>query len=213
MYILPKRSHVMYALEPYMEAQNLEIHDRLHEEETERLNQLVEIQHRGDMRYLEEVLRRISQHNKAWRHYAGSYFNHALFWSTLAPNAQLIAEGELAELIKRYFGDLSALKDLMMRQAMQWHGSGWVWLLLRYNGTLAVSVTPNNDNPLMDITWVSQGYPILGIDLWEHAYYLQYRDKKADYLKAIWSVLDWHAVAENYQKAKHKIDSWNRAAI
>lgn len=210
MYKLTELAYTFNDLEPYMDAPTLMLHYVDNQGDADRLQKVLkEINVQGPV-VLEQILRHISQYDEVVRHYGGAYFNHSLFWAILSPAARRRPEGELNEMIQRYFGGLEALKELMTQQAEQWFGSGWLWLLVRYNGTLAVSTTANNDNPLMDVNLFSQGYPILGIDLWEHAYYLQYKDRKQDYLKACWEILDWSKVESKYEQGKTKLSEWSR---
>lgn len=208
-YKLPEFVSSAEALEPYLNSWSVSCHQRHHQEDVARLNALIAAPYRGDERYLENLLRNISQFDEVLRYSAGAYFNHHFFWPVLSTRNTCVPGGALGKTIIRQFGGVGALKDLMFRQAAQWFGSGWLWLLLRYNGTLAVSTTPNNDNPLMDVNLFSQGYPLFGIDLWEHAYYIQYQDRREDYLTGCWTVLDWAAIDANYEKAKAKIANWN----
>jgi Fe-Mn family superoxide dismutase len=128
----------------------------------------------------------------------GGYANHNLYFSILGPEARLKPEGKLADRIKADFGSLETLKEELQSQAAGRFGSGWAFLLAKEDGSLKVVNTANQDSPLMD---PHGGLPILGIDVWEHAYYLKYKNLRADYLKAIWNVLDWSKVEENYKKA------------
>ena len=200
------------ALEPHIDKETMEIHHgRHHQAYVDNLNKAIAGTD-AENKSLEDILRQVSNYGPGVRNNGVGHFNHQLFWSVLGPNAGGTPTGELAEAIDAAFGSFDELKKKLQEAGATRFGSGWSWLIVGEDGKLAVTSTPNQDNPLMDVSEV-KGTPIFGIDVWEHAYYLQYRDKKADYLKAIWSVLDLHAVAENYQKAKHKIDSWNRAEI
>ncbi|MGO1595212.1 MAG: superoxide dismutase [Sphingobacterium sp.] len=210
-YILPKLLYSFDGLEPHIDARTVELqYARHHQEDVDQLNLLLGASGSCRVADLEQILRNISQYDQDVRNHGGGYYNHCLFWSILSPEAKFTPEGELKHKIDQYFGGLEALKELIHRQAAQWVGSGWVWLLLRYNGTLAVSTTPNQDNPLMDINLFSQGYPILGIDLWEHAYYLKHQNRKLDYLNACWRVLDWTKIESRYREGQKKLTEWNR---
>lgn len=138
----------------------------------------------------------------AIRNNGGGFYNHNLYFSTLSPNGGGEPEGELAEQIKKDFGSFDTLKERLSQAAATRFGSGWAWLSANKDGTLQVSSSPNQDNPIMETKgeWV----PILGIDVWEHAYYLKYKNLRADYIKSFFEVLDWKEVASNYKKARNK---------
>src|SRR5690606_18556241 len=148
---------------------------------------------------LEDLMKNISKYPAAVRNNGGGHFNHSLFWTVLGSNATQ-PEGELAAAIDSAFGSLDALKEKLNAAGGSRFGSGWAWLIVK-DGKLEVCSTPNQDNPLMDVAEV-KGTPILGIDVWEHAYYLKYQNKRPDYLKAIWNVINWDKVAEHFKAAK-----------
>lgn len=147
---------------------------------------------------LEELMANISAYPAAVRNNGGGHYNHTLFWSILGPNGGQ-PQGELAAAINEAFGSLDGLKEKMNNAGATRFGSGWAWLLVK-NGKLEVSSTPNQDNPLMDVAEV-QGTPILGIDVWEHAYYLKYQNRRPEYLGAIWNVINWSEVERRYKAA------------
>ncbi len=140
----------------------------------------------------------ISKYPMAVRNNGGGHYNHTLFWEILGPNGGA-PSGKLADAINDAFGSLDSLKEQMNNAGATRFGSGWAWLIVQ-NGKLAVCSTPNQDNPLMDIAEV-KGTPVLGIDVWEHAYYLKYQNKRPDYLGAIWNVINWEEVARRYEAA------------
>ena len=154
---------------------------------------------------LDSLLQRISEYSPAVRNNGGGHYNHSLFWEILSPQPKLIPQGMLHDDITATFGSLDNLKAEMKKTGLSQFGSGWVWLFVKFNGSLAISSTPNQDNPMMDILSTNRGFPILGIDVWEHAYYLNYQNKRADYLDAFWSVLDWSAVERKYEEALSKV--------
>ncbi len=200
-YTLPTLSYDYKALEPFFDAETMEIHHKRHHQAyIDNLNKAV-VGTAAENADLMDTLRHISAYSPAIRNNAGGHFNHDLFWKTLSPSPQLVPNGVLAAQIKQTFGDLDALKALIKQTGLGQFGSGWVWLFVKYNGTLAVASNANQDNPLMDTNLTNQGFPILGIDVWEHAYYLKYQNKRADFIDAFWSVLDWAAVEANYQAA------------
>lgn len=204
-YTLPELPYAYAALEPHFDTETMTIHHgRHHQAYVDNLNKAI-AGTAGETKELEEVLGEISKYAPAVRNNGGGHYNHSLFWKTLSPTAKLAPENELAAEIDNVFGSLDNLKAEIKNAGLTQFGSGWAWLLVKHNGTLAVSATANQDNPLMDTNLVSQGYPILGVDVWEHAYYLKYQNKRADYLDAFWSVLDWTAVEENYREALSKI--------
>lgn len=189
------------ALEPYIDAQTMEIHHtRHHAAYVNNLNAAIK-DAQGENMLLEEIMANISKFDMKVRNNGGGHYNHDLFWSVLSPNGGGEPSGELSEAINKTFGSFSELKTLMNTAASSRFGSGWAWLYVTSNGDLAVGSTPNQDNPLMDIAEI-RGTPILGIDVWEHAYYLKYQNKRGDYLGAIWNVIDWNAVAKRYAEAK-----------
>lgn len=204
-YTLPALPYAYEALEPHFDKETMNIHHtRHHQAYVDNLNKAI-AGTAAETKELEAVLREISQHAPAVRNNGGGHYNHSLFWKTLSPTPKPAPEHELAEEINKLFGSLDDLKAAIKNAGLTQFGSGWAWLLVKYNGTLAVSATANQDNPLMDTNLVSQGYPILGVDVWEHAYYLKYQNKRADYLDAFWSVLDWTVVDQNYREALSKI--------
>ncbi|MGN7785418.1 superoxide dismutase [Niabella sp. 22666] len=204
-YTLPELPYAYDALEPHFDKDTMTIHHtRHHQAYVDNLNKTI-AGTADESKELEAVLREISKYAPAVRNNGGGHYNHSLFWKTLSPTPKLVPENELAEEINKVFGSLDDLKAVIKNAGLTQFGSGWAWLLVKYNGTLAVSATANQDNPLMDTNLVSEGYPILGVDVWEHAYYLKYQNKRADYLDAFWSVLDWTAVEQNYWEALSKV--------
>jgi Fe-Mn family superoxide dismutase len=152
----------------------------------------------GEEKSLMELINNISQYPAAVRNNGGGHFNHSLFWEILGNNGSAPST-ELETAINTTFGDLDALKEKMNTAGATRFGSGWAWLIVK-DGKLEVCSTPNQDNPLMDIAEI-KGTPILGIDVWEHAYYLKYQNKRPDYLKAIWNVINWNEVSNRYAAA------------
>ncbi len=188
------------ALEPYIDAQTMEIHhSRHHAAYVNNLNAAV----KGTMAEkmsLEEIMANISKFDMKTRNNGGGHYNHDLFWSILAPNAGGTPSGDLAKAIDQTFGGFENMKTQLNTAASSRFGSGWAWLYVDGNGKLAIGSTPNQDNPLMDIAEI-KGTPILGIDVWEHAYYLKYQNKRGDYLGAIWNVINWKEVERRYDEA------------
>lgn len=200
-YSLPELPYDYDALEPHIDARTMEIHHTKHHQGyTNKVNAALEGHDFADLD-IEEVLRRIDEvpadKKQAVINSGGGYANHNLFWSILSPNGGGSPEGELADAINETFGSLDKLKEEFNAAAAGRFGSGWAWLSVDGSGNLVVHSTPNQDSPLME------GYtPIMGIDVWEHAYYLNYQNRRPDYISAFWNVVNWDQVAENYKAAK-----------
>jgi Fe-Mn family superoxide dismutase len=196
---LPALPYAFDALEPHIDAQTMQIHhDKHHQAYVDNLNKALEGTDGGD-KTLEELMSNISAYPVAVRNNGGGHFNHTLFWTVLSPNGGGAPSGELAAAINEAFGSFDAMKEKMSTAGATRFGSGWSWLLTN-NNKLHISSTPNQDNPLMDVSEV-KGIPILGIDVWEHAYYLKYQNRRPDYLKAIWNVINWKEVEMRYKAA------------
>jgi len=196
---LPALPYATNALEPHIDAQTMEIHHgKHHQAYVDNLNKALEGNDAADLP-LEELMKNISKYPAAVRNNGGGHYNHSLFWTVLGPDAKSAPEGKLADAINEAFGGLDALKEKMSTAGATRFGSGWAWLIVK-DGKLEVTSTPNQDNPLMDVAEV-KGTPIFGIDVWEHAYYLKYQNKRPDYLKAIWNVINWDEVSKRYQAA------------
>ncbi|TJZ51511.1 superoxide dismutase [Sphingobacterium olei] len=189
------------ALEPHIDRETMEIHhDRHHQAYIDNLNKAIAGTD-AENASLEDILKNVSKYSPAVRNNGGGHFNHQLFWSVLGPNAGGTPTGELAQAIEETFGSFDELKKKLQEAGATRFGSGWSWLIVGEDGKLAVTSTPNQDNPLMDVAEV-KGTPIFGIDVWEHAYYLKYQNKRPAYLDAIFNVVNWDAVAQNYASAK-----------
>ncbi|HIY77109.1 MAG TPA: superoxide dismutase [Candidatus Sphingobacterium stercorigallinarum] len=189
------------ALEPHIDKETMEIHHgRHHQAYVDNLNKAIAGTD-AENKSLEDILRQVSNYGPGVRNNGGGHFNHQLFWSVLGPNAGGTPTGELAEAIDAAFGSFDELKKKLQEAGATRFGSGWSWLIVGEDGKLAVTSTPNQDNPLMDVAEV-KGTPIFGIDVWEHAYYLKYQNKRPAYLEAIFNVVNWDAVAKRYQEAK-----------
>ncbi len=191
------------ALEGSIDAQTMEIHYSKHGAAyAANLNKAIA----GTPQEKETLIQILSETSKlspAVRNNAGGHYNHELFWTILTPEKNTQPSAKLAKAINEAFGSLDAFKEKMSKAGADRFGSGWAWLSVDKNGKLFVSSTPNQDNPLMDIV-DEKGTPILGIDVWEHAYYLKYQNKRADYLSAIWNVLNWKEVSKRYEAALSK---------
>src|SRR6478672_3155415 len=180
------------ALEPYIDKQTMEIHHgKHHQAYVDNLNKAL-AGTENENKSLEELLSKISGLPPAVRNNGGGHWNHSFFWETLAPHAGGQPTGALADAINSAFGSFDALKEKVNAAGTTRFGSGWAWLIVK-DGKLEVTSTPNQDNPLMDVAEV-KGKPILGIDVWEHAYYLKYQNRRPEYLGAIWNVINWKQV-------------------
>ena len=149
---------------------------------------------------LTSILSHISKENTTIRNNAGGHYNHELFWTILTPEKNTQPSAKLAKAITENFGSMDVLKEKLSKAGADRFGSGWAWLIVTADKKLAVTSSPNQDNPLMDVSEV-KGTPILGIDVWEHAYYLKYQNKRADYLAAFWNVMNWKEVSRRYEEA------------
>lgn len=194
---LPKLPYSYTALEPWIDARTMEIHHTKHHAAyTANLNSA--LQGSGpEAKPIEEILQQVSTLPVAVRNNGGGFYNHNLYWEILTPGGSKQPGGVLLEAIQESFGSLAALKEAFAKAAVTRFGSGWAWLLLKDN-KLVVSSTPNQDNPLMDVAEV-KGTPLLGIDVWEHAYYLNYQNRRPDYVEAFWNLINWDEVAGRFK--------------
>ncbi|HON19237.1 MAG TPA: superoxide dismutase [Salinivirgaceae bacterium] len=193
---LPKLPYSYDALEPYIDSKTMEIHyTKHHGAYVNNLNNaLAELQNVPDN--MESLLGNISKYPVAVRNNGGGHYNHTLFWELLSPNSKKNPVGKLAEAITRDFGSFDAFREKFNNAALTRFGSGWAWLISQ-NGKLVIGSTPNQDNPLMDISEL-KGSPILGLDVWEHAYYLKYQNRRAEYIDAFWNIVHWEKANELY---------------
>jgi Fe-Mn family superoxide dismutase len=199
-FTLPALSYATDALEPHIDKLTMEIHHgKHHQAYVTNLNKALEGKPEADSS-IEDIIKNISKFAPAVRNNGGGHYNHTLFWTLLSPNGGGEPTGALAAAITSTFGSIADLKTKVNEAGATRFGSGWAWLIVTADKKLAVCSTPNQDNPLMDIAEV-KGTPILGIDVWEHAYYLKYQNRRPDYLAGIWSVINWAHVAELYAKA------------
>jgi len=201
-YELPPLPYAYDALEPHIDAQTMEIHhSRHHNTYVTNLNGAVEGTDLESLSIDELVknLDRVPEDKRtAVRNNGGGHWNHSFFWKIMGPNGGGQPTGELAQAINDAFGSFDAMKEQFAKAAAGRFGSGWAWLVVDGNGKLAITSTPNQDNPLMD----GSGTPVIGIDVWEHAYYLKYQNKRPDYVSAWWNTVDWNAANENFKSAK-----------
>lgn len=199
-FVLPKLPYLYDALEPYIDARTMEIHHTKHHATyTNNLNNAIagsELEKKS----IEKILKTLNLENKAVRNNAGGFYNHNLFWEILSPNGGKLS-GELLEAIENQFGSFEAFKELFSKAAATQFGSGWAWLCVHKGGKLEVCATANQDNPLMPSIGCG-GTPILGLDVWEHAYYLNYQNRRPDYIEAFFNIINWNKVAELYKANK-----------
>ncbi len=203
---LPKLPYPYDALEPHIDAETMEIHHtRHHQTYTNNLNAALEKHPQLAGKAIEELLSGLDSVPEdirtAVRNNGGGYFNHNIFWTIMAPNAGGEPTGELAEAIKAKWGSFDAFKQDFSQAAITLFGSGWAWLCVDANGELTIVQTPNQDNPIMP-HYPAGLKPIMGVDVWEHAYYLKYRNRRPDYVAAWWNVVHWSEVARRYAEAK-----------
>jgi Fe-Mn family superoxide dismutase len=191
---LPDLSYDYNALEPYIDARTMEIHhSKHHAAYTANLNKAVE----GSSlegKSIEEILAGVSTQPAAVRNNGGGYYNHNLYWKVMSPGGGGEPTGALRETIEGAFGSFANFRSQFSNAAATRFGSGWAWLVKQPGGSLVVTSTPNQDNPLMDLAEV-KGNPVLGIDVWEHAYYLKYQNRRPEYIEAFWNVINWEEVA------------------
>ena len=197
---LPALPYATDALEPHIDKQTMEIHHgKHHQAYVTNLNKALEGKPEANQS-IEEIVKNISKFPAAVRNNGGGHYNHSLFWEVIGPNKGGEPKGELANAINAAFGSFADFKTKFAEAGATRFGSGWAWLSVGADKKLVVSSTPNQDNPLMDVAEV-KGTPILGMDVWEHAYYLKYQNRRPDYISAFWNVVNWDAVAERFKKA------------
>lgn len=198
---LPNLPYAHDALEPHIDARTMEIHHgKHHAGYTAKLNAAVEGT-ANEGKSITDILKGLDMSNGALRNNGGGYYNHNLFWEVMAPNGGGTPNGELAAAIDKAYGSFEGFKDAFSNAAASQFGSGWAWLCVHKGGAVEVCSTPNQDNPLMP--GVScEGTPILGLDVWEHAYYLNYQNRRPDYINAFFNVINWDKVSELYAAGK-----------
>ena len=199
------------ALKRFVDPETMDVHYNKHYKGyVKKLNDALSEKNYGDLE-LEEIILKVSKFNDKIRNNAGGAFNHALFWKMLSPKKQL-PKGDLIKKINDQYGSLKKLKDEFNQIASERFGSGWVWLILLKNGNLKIMSTPNQDNPMMDIV-DKGGFPILGLDVWEHAYYLRYKNKRDQYVKNFWNYINWEFVDQLYNSKKKSKNQINEIAV
>lgn len=196
----PELPYSFDALEPNIDARTMEIHyTKHHKAYFGNLQLAVKDTEMADMTF-GDLLKNISKHPVGVRNNGGGHYNHSLFWNILSGKGGGTPTGDLAAAIDKHFGSFDAMKEKFNNAAATRFGSGWAWLVVKSDKSLAIGSTPNQDNPLMDVADCT-GMPILGLDVWEHAYYLKYQNKRPDYISAFWNLVNWEEVSENYKAA------------
>src|SRR5678815_1501622 len=198
---LPKLPYAFNALEPHIDARTMEIHHgKHHQAYVTNLNNAIagtDAEKLG----IEEICKNISKYPAPVRNNGGGHYNHSLFWTIMGPNAGGAPSGVVADAINSAFGNFDEFKTKFAAAGAGRFGSGWAWLIKDGGGKLQITSTPNQDNPLMDVA-EGRGTPILGLDVWEHAYYLNYQNRRPDYITAFWNVVNWNEVARRFAEAK-----------
>ncbi|MGK7394495.1 MAG: superoxide dismutase [Candidatus Cyclobacteriaceae bacterium M3_2C_046] len=196
---LPALPYANNALEPHIDAKTMEIHhDKHHGGYVTKLNGALEGSDSG--KSIEELMKNVSKYSTGVRNNGGGHYNHSLFWTILSPSGGGNPSGKLGDAIDTKFGSFDKFKEEFANAAATRFGSGWAWLIVNNAGDLEVCSTPNQDNPVMDVA-ECKGTPILGLDVWEHAYYLKYQNKRPEYIASFWNVVNWEEVGKRYEAA------------
>jgi Fe-Mn family superoxide dismutase len=192
---LPPLPYATNALEPYIDATTMQLHHAKHHQTyLDKFKKAIEGTDLEGL-LLEDILRKVSNHGPAVRNHGGGYYNHNLFWPMLKPNGGGTPMGSIGEAIVGQFGSFENFKQLFTQAAMDCFGSGWAWLCKNTAKGLYICSTANQDNPIMDVVEpLSQGIPLLGLDVWEHAYYLNYQNRRLEYIEAFWNIVNWEEV-------------------
>lgn len=199
-FTLPALPYAHDALEPHIDTLTMQIHHgKHHQAYVDNLNKAIAgTEHEN--KSLDQLIAQAGKISTAVRNNGGGHWNHSFFWESLAPNAGGAPSGKLADAINAAFGSFDAFKEKFNSAGMTRFGSGWAWLIVK-DGKLEVCSTANQDNPQMDVA-ETKGTPLLGVDVWEHAYYLKYQNRRAEYLGAFWNVIDWNRIAQRFDAAK-----------
>ncbi|MDV6170087.1 superoxide dismutase [Flavobacterium sp. DG1-102-2] len=199
-YILPKLEYAYNALEPFIDAKTMEIHHAKHHQAyVDNLNKGLQDSGYEDLT-LDEIFEKASELPPVLRNNSGGHYNHSLFWKLLTPNAKKEPTGQLAEAINVTFGSFTAFQEKFAAAAMGRFGSGWTWLFVNEENKLEIGSTPNQDNPIMLHTTI-KGIPVLALDVWEHAYYISYQNRRADYITQFWNIINWDFAEKLYTNA------------
>jgi Fe-Mn family superoxide dismutase len=203
-FTLPNLNFATDALEPHIDARTMEIHHgKHHQTYINNLNAALEGHDDLSQTEINNLISDISSLPEsirgAVRNNGGGHANHSFFWESLSPEGGGLPDGALNEAISATFGNLDAMKDIFLKASLTRFGSGWAWLIQQTDGTLTITSTPNQDSPLMEGIADDVGTPLIGLDVWEHAYYLNYQNRRPDYVAAFWNVLDWNQVSSRFQ--------------
>jgi len=201
LFTLPPLLYATDALEPFIDKMTMEIHhDKHHGAYVTNLNKAVQENNLQNLS-LEELCKNVSKYPVAVRNNGGGHWNHSFFWKIMKPDGGGNPSGALAIAIKNTFGSFEDFKNSFNDVASKRFGSGWAWLIVNKEGKLEIGSTPNQDNPLMDISEL-RGSPVIGLDVWEHAYYLKYQNKRAEYISSWWNIINWEEAEKNYSLVK-----------
>lgn len=203
-FTLPDLPYATDALVPHIDARTMEVHHgKHHQGYVNKLNEAV----KGtalEQLSIESLLSHVSEHGAAVRNNGGGHYNHTLFWTILSPQGGGVPTGALSTALQQRFGNFEQFREAFASAAATRFGSGWAWLYVDNRGELDICSTPNQDNPLMDVVPAEhRGTPILGLDVWEHAYYLHYQNRRPEYIDAFWKVVNWQEVAKRFQESHH----------
>lgn len=199
-FTLPPLPYAPDALEPHFDKMTMEIHHGKHHN-TYVINLNNALEGKPEMNSsVEDICKHISKHPVAVRNNGGGHYNHSMFWQWLSPQGGGEPQGSVAKALRQDFGSFDEFKKQFSEAATKRFGSGWAWLVVTADKKLKVTSTANQDNPLMDLPEIEKGTPILGLDVWEHAYYLKYQNKRPDYITAFWNIVNWDRVEELYKK-------------
>ena len=203
-FTLPNLNFATNSLEPHIDARTMEIHHgKHHQTYINNLNAALEGHNELSQMDINNLISNISSLPEsirgAVRNNGGGHSNHSFFWESLSPEGASLPDGALQDTISSTFGNLEAMKDIFLKAALTRFGSGWAWLIQQSDGSLAITSTPNQDSPLMEGLADDIGTPLIGLDVWEHAYYLNYQNRRPDYVAAFWNVLDWNQVSSRFQ--------------
>lgn len=200
-FTLPALPYAFNALEPHIDARTMEIHHgKHHNTYVTNLNNAIAGKPEENLS-IEEICKTVSKYPVAVRNNGGGHYNHSLFWTLLSPSGGGVPSGALNEAVNSTFGNFDEFKTKFAAAATGRFGSGWAWLVVDASGKLQITSTPNQDNPLMDVA-DGRGIPVLGLDVWEHAYYLNYQNRRPDYINAFWNIVNWNEVAKRFAAAK-----------